>query len=253
MPLIDSHAHVNFDAFDDDRDDVYARARAAGVEAIVEVGVGLEGSRRAIARAQEVPMVHAAAGLHPTDVATWNDDWEPFLELVRTGAPKAVGECGLDYYWMKAEKETQADAFRAQLDLARDVGLPFIVHCRDAEADLIAILSDHGYARGVVHCFGGSADEARTLVELGLHVSFCGNVTYKNAKPLRAAARAVPVERLLLETDSPFLPPQARRGKRNEPAFVRYTAEFLAELKGVSFDELTETTTRNARALFDLQ
>ncbi len=253
MPhLIDSHAHTNFDRFDTDRDEMYARARAAGVQAIVEVGVGLEGSRAAVARARTEPMVFAAAGLHPTGLDTFEDDWAPFEELVRAGGIVAVGECGLDYYWMKAEKGVQDDAFRRQIRLAREVSLPFIVHCRDAEGDTLPILRDEGYCHGVVHCFGGDATQAATLVEMGMHVSFCGNVTYKKSDGLREAARAVPLSRLLLETDSPFQAPQKRRGKRNEPAFVEHTGRFLAELLDVSFDELATQTTANSRALFGL-
>jgi len=250
--LIDSHAHTNFDAFDEDRDRVYARAREAGVLAIVEIGVGLAGSRAAVARAAEEPMVFAAAGLHPTGLDTWTDDWADFEALVRGGGIVAVGECGLDYYWMKADEDVQAQAFRRQIRLARDVGLPFVVHCREAEEDLLPILREEGYSHGVVHCFGGDAAQAAALVELGMHVSFCGNVTYRKADGLRAAARAVPLARLLLETDSPFLAPQGRRGKRNEPAFVAETGRFLAEHFGVPFEELAATTTANARALFGL-
>ncbi|MHC4163958.1 MAG: TatD family hydrolase [Planctomycetota bacterium] len=254
MPeLIDTHAHTNFDAFDADRADVYARAREAGVRAILEVGVGLSGSRAAVERAAAEEMVHAAVGLHPTDLATFEEDWPPFEELVRTRDVTAVGECGLDYHWMTAPKEVQADAFRRQIRLACQMALPFIVHCREAEDDLIGILKDEAYARGVVHCFGGTRAQAEVILALGLRITFCGNVTYKKADGLREAARAVPLDRLMLETDAPFLPPQARRGKRNEPAFVHHTAEFLAELFGVPFEELAQRTTRNARRFFDLK
>jgi len=251
--LIDTHAHTNFDAFDDDRAEVYARAREAGVSTILEVGVGLKGSRAAVERAAAEEMVFAAVGLHPTDLATFEADWPPFEELVRQNDVTAVGECGLDYHWMTAPKEVQEDAFRRQIRLARQMALPFIVHCREAEDDLVPILRSEGYARGVVHCFGGTRAQAEAILALGLRITFCGNVTYKKADGLREAARAVPLDRLMLETDAPFLPPQARRGKRNEPAFVRLTAEFLAELHGVPFEELARRTTRNARRFFDLK
>jgi TatD DNase family protein len=153
---------------------------------------------------------------------------------------------------MTAPKEIQEESFRRQILLARDVRLPFIVHCREADEDVIRILGECGYTRGVVHCFGGTAEQATALVELGMHVSFCGNVTYKKNDAMRAAAKAVPLERLLLETDSPFLAPGKRRGKRNEPAFVVATAAFLASLKDVSVERLVERTTRNARELFGL-
>jgi len=247
--LIDTHAHTNFEAFDDDRGEVYARAREAGIVAIVEVGVGLEGSRRAVARAAEEPLIHAATGLHPTGLETFTEDWPAFEELARGGVT-AIGECGLDYHWMTAPKALQEEAFRRQVRLAHDLALPFIVHCREAEEDLIPILRDEGYARGVVHCFGGTRAQAEEILGLGLHITFCGNVTYKKAENLREAARAVPLDRLMLETDAPFLPPQAKRGQRNEPAFVRFTAELLAELKGVDLDALARKTTANARRFF---
>ncbi len=252
LEYIDSHAHINFDAFDDDRAAVYQRARQAGITAIVEVGVGLDGSRKALARAAEEEMVFAAVGLHPTELDRFDEQWDEFEELVRTAAPAAVGECGLDYYWMKAPKEKQAESFRRQLELARDVGLPFIVHCRDAEDDTIAILREVGYSHGVTHCFGGTRAHAEQVLDLGLHISFCGNVTFRKNTQAQEAAKAVPLDRLLLETDSPFLSPEGKRGKRNEPSHVVFTARFLAELMDVELHTLAETTTANARRLFDL-
>jgi TatD DNase family protein len=253
VELIDTHAHTNADAFDADRDAMYDRARAAGIVAIVEVGVGLEGSRRAVAQARERAMVHAAAGLHPTGLDTFEEVWPAFESLVREGGVVAVGECGLDYHWMTAPKDLQAESFRRQIRLARVMELPFIVHCREAEEDLLPILLEEGYTRGVVHCFGGTRAQAEELLAMGMRVSFCGNVTYKKADALREAARAVPPEVLMLETDAPYLPPQAHRGKRNEPAFVAGTAAFLADLHGVALDALAAATTRNARAFFGLE
>lgn len=262
MEYIDSHAHTNFDVFDDDRNEVYARAAAAGLSAIIEVGVGLEGSRRALERAQNTEMVHAATGLHPTDLDDFDAQWPEFEALVRGGGsvPEhlvAIGECGLDYHWMKAPKDKQDRAFRLQLDLARDVDLPFIVHCREAEDDLIEVLksgceSNSVVPNGVVHCFGGTADHARAIIDLGLHISFCGNVTYKKNEGFREAAKVVPADRLLLETDSPFLAPGKKRGKRNEPAFVTETASALASLRDVPLTELVRHTTANTKRLFRL-
>jgi TatD DNase family protein len=253
LELIDTHAHTNFDAFDGDRGDVYARAKAAGLCAIVEVGVGLEGARGALKRAASEDFVYAAGGLHPTGLDTFESDWPELERLIRTEDFAAVGECGLDYHWMKAPKERQEEAFRRQVNLARRMSLPYIVHCREAEGDVLRILRDEGYPRGVVHCFGGTRAEAEEFLALGLRVTFCGNVTYRNAEKLREAARAVPLDRLMLETDSPFLPPASRRGKRNEPAFVAETAAFLADLHGVAVEDLARVTTRNARLFFDLK
>jgi len=252
MEYIDSHAHTNFDAFDDDRAEVYERARAAGLTAIIEVGVGLEGSRKALERARSTPMIHAATGLHPTDLDHFEDQWPEFEALVRSGGMLAVGECGLDYHWMTAPKELQEESFRRQIALARDVGLPFVVHCREADYDVIRILGDAGYTRGVVHCFGGDAAQAEALLELGMHISFCGNVTYKKNDSFREAARVVPIERLLLETDSPFLAPGKQRGKRNEPAFVVETAAYLASLEEVPLEDLVARATANTRDLFKI-
>jgi TatD DNase family protein len=252
VEYIDSHAHTNFDVFDEDREEVYARATAAGLSAIIEVGVGLEGSKRALERANSTAMVHAATGLHPTDLDDFDAQWPEFEALVRGGGMVAVGECGLDYHWMKAPKDKQERAFRLQLELARDVDLPFIVHCREAEDDLIEVLESGCFANGVVHCFGGTADHARRIVDLGLHVSFCGNVTYKKNEGFREAAKVVPADRLLLETDSPFLAPGKKRGKRNEPAFVLETAAALASLRDVPLIDLVNDATTNTRRLFRL-
>ena len=254
MPeFIDTHAHTNFDAFDEDRGEVYARARIAGVSTIIEVGVGLEGSRAALDRARELSMIRAAAGLHPTGLERFEEEWPEFEALVRSNDLTAVGECGLDYYWMKAPEDLQAEAFSRQIRLARQMSMPLIIHCRDAEEDLIGILSRERFERAVVHCFSGTADQARRLLDLGLHLSFCGNVTYKKNLSAQEALAVVPLDRLMLETDSPFLSPVPRRGKRNEPAHIVHTAGFLAERKGVSLEELAATTTRNARAFFDLK
>ncbi|MGQ0613879.1 MAG: TatD family hydrolase, partial [Planctomycetaceae bacterium] len=250
---IDTHAHTAFEAFDEDRAEVYARARAAGVVAIVEVGVGLEGSKAAVALAARETMVHAAVGLHPAYPDGFDRDWAEFEALVRTTDVAAIGECGLDYHWMKAPKEAQQRAFRAQIGLARQMALPYIVHCRDAEEDLLDLLLEEGYPRGVVHCFSGTRDQAARLVAAGMRLSFCGNVSYPRNSALREAVHAVPLDRLLLETDAPFLPPQGRRGGRNEPAFVVETATLLAGIYGVTPEELARRTTANARRFFDLK
>ena len=205
-----------------------------------------------LARANEVEMVHAATGLHPTDLDAFEEQWPDFEGLVRAGGMVAVGECGLDYYWMKAPKELQEESFRRQLALARELALPFIVHCREADDDLIRILDEVGYAHGVVHCFGGNAAQAQALLDLGMHISFCGNVTYKKNDTFREAARVVPLDRLLLETDSPFLAPGKRRGKRNEPSYVVETAAYLASLKDVPVEELVTRATSNTKELFQL-
>lgn len=250
---IDSHAHTAFPEFDADREAMYARARDAGVRAIVEVGVGLEKSRRAVEMARKWPILRPAVGIHPIEAATYPRDWDALEELVRGEDVIAIGECGLDYYWMKAPKERQEECFRRQIELARQSALPYIVHCREAEEDLLRILADTRYARGVVHCFAGSRDQAERILALGLRISFCANITYRKNEALREAARAVPLDRLMVETDAPFLAPERLRGKRNEPANVPILGEFLASLHGVPVEELARRTTANARRFFDLK
>jgi TatD DNase family protein len=253
VELIDTHAHTAFEAFDADRAEAYRRAREAGVAAVVEVGVGLEGSRRAVELARNEPLLRPAVGLHPAHPDAFERDWPEFEALVRREDVVAVGECGLDFHWMRAPREVQERAFRAQIGLARRMSLPYIVHCRAAEEALIAVLAEERYPRGVVHCFSGTPDQAERILALGLRISFCGNVTYKTNAALRETARVVPLDRLLLETDAPFLPPRSRRGERNEPAFVAETAAFLAKLHGVPLEELAKRTTANARRFFDLK
>lgn len=250
---IDTHAHTFFEAFDGDREAVFQRARDAGVSAIVEVGVGLDGSRKAVDLARRYDILRPAAGIHPTRASTFPRDWDEFEALVRDNDVVAIGECGLDYHWMESPKEHQAELFRRQIHLARQMALPYIVHCREAEEDLIAILGEEAYPRGIVHCFAGTPEQAERLVALGLAISFCGNVTYRKNTVMQKSARAVPLDRLMVETDAPFLAPEGQRGRRNEPAFVARTGEFLAGLHGVGVEEFARRTTLNARRFFDLK
>lgn len=254
--MIDSHAHLFFDAFDEDRDQVLVRAREAGVTAIINVGIDAATSQAAVDLALRHEDLHATAGLHPTSRVPDRDaELESLARLIRTHRRTivALGEIGLDYHWKDVAAEEQRPRLRAQLDLALDSGLPVVIHCRDAMSDLLACLeSAPSLPPGVFHCFAGGPDDARRVLDLGFQISFAGNVTYPKAVDLQTVAREVPPERLLLETDSPFLPPQPRRGRRNEPAFARYTLEFLAGLHGLSAADLERITTGNATHLFDL-
>jgi TatD DNase family protein len=254
--MIDSHAHLYFDRFDEDRATVIERAHAAGVREVINVGIDLATSQQAIALARQHPGMYATVGLHPT---TPVDNLEHEVTALRSLAQEeasavvAVGEIGLDYYWKEIAPELQRPKLRLQLDLARDLGLPVIFHCRDALADLFEVLeSQPDLPPGVFHCFSGDANDARRALGLGFHISFAGNVTYPKATELQSAASVVPAEKLLLETDSPFLPPQKRRGKRNEPAFLPLTRDFLAELKGLEGDALATLATATTRRLFGL-
>jgi TatD DNase family protein len=257
MKLIDSHGHVDGAEFDADRDAVLARARAAGIERLVTVGTGpsLAQIGRAVALAEREPDVVAAVGVHPHDAARIAPDWWPALEeLARRPRVVAVGETGLDYYYDHSPKDAQQTAFRAHVALARRVGKPVVCHVRDAHADTLAILRDEGAAEvgGVIHCFTGGPDDARAYVALGMHVSFSGIVSFKTADAIRAAVAEVPLDRILIETDCPYLAPVPMRGRRNEPAFLVHTAAVVARAAGVPVEVLAEATVVNTSRLFRL-
>jgi TatD DNase family protein len=257
VELIDSHAHVDGPEFDADRDLVLARARAAGVRRIVVIGaVGdIASAERAVALAERDPDVFATIATHPHDAAQLTEAWWAVHErLARHPRVVAIGETGLDFYYDHAPREAQAEAFRRFVALARAVGKPVVCHVRDAHAEARAILAEAGAAEvgGIIHCFTGTPDDAAAYVELGFHVSFSGIVTYKNAQDLRDAVPLVPRERLLIETDCPYLAPVPRRGKRNEPGFLPHTAEVVARCAGISFDDLAAATTANAARVFGL-
>ena len=255
-PLIDTHAHVDFDRFDADREAVFDRARGAGLVSLVNVGVGPEGSRRSVAMAKERKGVFATAGIHPHDAAALDDAGRAEIEgLLRSGNCVGVGECGLDYFRNLSPKEDQERVFRWQVGLARELDLTLVVHCRDAYPDLLRILGEEaarGPVRGVMHCFSGGVEEARASLDLGFFVSFSGVITYPNAQKTREAAKAVPLDHTLVETDCPFLAPQPQRGKRNEPSFVVHAAEELAKVHGARLEAIGAATTAAARAAFRL-
>ncbi len=259
--MIDSHAHLDDPQFDADRQAVIARSAAAGVEAVVCVGTTLESSRAAVRLAETHPEIYAAVGIHPNSCAeAARDDWDQIAALVEHPRVVALGETGLDRYWDFAPLDLQIDYFRRHLQLGRQCGLPVIIHCREAAADLIPLLqlaAAAGPLRALLHAFSGDVAMAAKCLELGLSISFAGNVTYKNKKfqPLRAAAAAVPADRILIETDSPYLTPEPWRGKqpRCEPALVVHTAANLAELRHVPLEQLAAQTAANARRLFNLK
>jgi TatD DNase family protein len=254
MPLIDTHAHINQKEFNADRDEVIGRAQAAGVEAIVAVGVTALTSEVVCNLAEHHTGVYAAVGIQPNYTAEAElGDWNRIVALVNRPRVVAIGETGLDRYWKDAPIEVQRDYFDRHLRLSQERDLPFIVHMRDCEADILEMLREahrRGPLRGVMHSYTGSAEGAAECVSLGLYISFAGMVTYKKSDELRAVAAAVPDDRILVETDSPYLSPEPLRGKRNEPSNVVHTARRLAEVRGQKFEMLSELTTRNARALF---
>jgi TatD DNase family protein len=222
----------------------------------VNVGVGPDGSRRSVELASTRKGVFATAGIHPHDAGTLDDAGRAAIEgFVRSGRCVGVGECGLDYFRNLSSKEDQERVFRWQIGLARECDLPLVVHCRDAYPDLFRILGDEcarGGVRGVMHCFSGGVEEARRSLELGFFVSFSGVITFPNAGKTREAAKEVPLDRTLVETDCPFLAPQPERGKRNEPAFVVHAADALAKVHGARIEDVAAATTAAARAAFRL-
>lgn len=291
MIFIDSHCHIDGEQFDEDRDDVVARAKAAGVAAMLNVGTGDPHSddfRRAVAVAERYENVFASVGVHPHDAKLYDDAAESHLiELASHEKVIAWGEIGLDYYYDHSPRDVQREVFIRQIRTAKSLGLPIIIHSRDADEDTVEILAEEfstpadiakpladgsqltadgcnlessyqpsAISRkkrpGIMHCFGGTPEMAKACLELGFLISFAGNVTFKKAENLREAARVVPLDRLLVETDCPFLTPVPFRGKRNEPVFVVHTAKFLADLYSVSPAAIAEHTTRNFLDLFKL-
>ncbi len=252
--FVDTHAHLDDEAFRDDVADVVARSLEAGVGRIITVGCDLATSRAAVGLAERFPAVWAAVGVHPNSAAGW--DGSPLGELeslLRHPKVVAVGETGLDHHRDHSPRDRQMAAFTDQLDLATGLGLPVILHARESNRQVIEALRSRNRSwRGVMHCFSGDVREARESLDLGLRLSFGGPVTYPNASLLRDAVRALPIESFLLETDAPYLPPQARRGQRNDPSSIPVIAGRAAELKGLSLDDVARVTTRNARELFGL-
>jgi TatD DNase family protein len=263
MRLIDSHCHLNFNAFDEDRLDVIARAKAEGVVAFINPGTNLQDSRQIIALAEEIPELYAAVGVHPNDAAAF--DQAALAQLRELAAhPKvvAIGEIGLDYYWDEAPRPVQRRVFEQQLALAKEIGKPVIIHQRDSAADTMDVLRQwaadgthpvDGHHPGLVlHSFSGDQAMAEEAIDLGFYIGLSGPVTFKNARDLPDIVAALPPERLLVETDSPFLSPHPFRGKRNEPARVKLVAEKVAELQNLPFDEMSRRLTENTISLFKL-
>ncbi len=253
--LIDTHAHLDAHEFDVDRDSVIARARETGVEYIVAIGTTVESSRAAVSLAEQYDCVYAAVGVHPHDI---KDAPPQSSEALRVLAqhPKVVayGEIGLDYYYEHSPREDQKKQFRIMLREAREFKLPVIIHDRDAHEDVLQILSEEWSPGlgGVIHCFSGDPAMARKVIEMGFHISIAGPVTYPKADVLREVVRQIPIEHLLIETDAPYLAPQPMRGKRNEPAYVSHTAEAIAQIKGLSRDDVARITSYNAMQLFGI-
>ena len=254
MTLIDSHCHLNYPGLVERQDEVLAAARARGIAGFLNISTRQAEWADIIATAEREPDVWATVGVHPHE-ADAHPDLGAAALIDAAAHPKviAIGECGLDYFYDKSDRAAQRERFSAHIDAARATGLPLVVHTRDAEDDTAAMLTDamgKGGVTGVLHCFTSSEALARTALDLGFYISLSGIVTFKNAKDLQGIAKIVPADRLLVETDSPFLAPVPNRGKTCEPAFVADTATFVAELRGVSNEDLAATTTANFFSLF---
>lgn len=253
--LIDTHTHLDFQQYDADRELVIERAKDAQVKALLCIGIDLPTSRQAIAIAEHHPNLFATVGVHPHDARSFTgEDLEQLHELVQHPKVVALGEVGLDYYRKLSPLDTQRRIFRVFLDWAKQTDLPLIIHTREADEDIITILRERARTgwRGVFHCFSGDQRMADKVLDLGFLISFTGSITFHNSRSVEVV-KHVPIEKLMVETDSPFMTPVPHRGKRNEPAFVNYVAQKMAELKGLPYDDVARITSQNAIDLFGLQ
>ena len=252
--IFDTHAHYDSNGFSADRDEVLAALPAAGVGLVVNPGCDVESSRVAVALAEKYPHVYAAVGIHPGDCDGCTDaDIAAIRELAKHPKVVAIGEIGLDYYWKdNAPKEFQQEIFRRQLELALELDLPVIVHDREAHGDTMAVVREYPGLRGVFHCFSGSPEMAEELVKMGWYLGFDGPITYKNARKSPEVVEVTPLDRIVVETDAPYLTPEPFRGKRNDSTRLHYVVEKLAEWKSITPEEMEAITTENGKRLFGL-
>lgn len=263
MIFVDSHCHIDGAEFDADREEVIKRAENAGVKMMLVVGTGdatnIENFTRVVELAGKHENIYVSIGVHPHDAKTFDADSERRLVELAKSNRKVIawGEIGLDFYYDHSPRDLQKDVFRRQIRIARELDLPIIIHSRDADDETVGILneecSSENFRGGIMHCFGGTAEMAKELMSIGFLISFAGNVTFKKAENLREAARIVPLEKLLIETDCPYLAPIPFRGKRNEPMYVVETAKFLAEFYKVDLEKLAEQTTKNFTGFFRIK
>lgn len=253
--LIDSHAHLDDKRFDKDRDEIIKNLKNNDVSIVINPGADLASSIKAVDLAQEYENIYAAVGIHPHDAKTMDDDTiEVLKSLLKKDKVIAVGEIGLDYHYDFSPRDIQRKWFREQIKLAKEFNLPIIVHDREAHKDVYDILKEEqdGTLRGVLHCFSGSVEMAKEYIKMGFYISFAGPVTFKNAKTPKETVKSIDINRILIETDSPYLTPHPHRGKRNEPLYVRYVAAMIAELKGLTIEEVARITAENTKRLFGI-
>lgn len=249
--LFDTHAHLNDDRFSLDRDEIISSLNSNGVGAYCEIGFDMKSSADAVKLAQKYDFVYAVSGVHPHDSKDMTEGDIPHLkELLANPKTVALGEIGLDYYYDNSDRPIQREWFARQLDVAREVNMPVVIHSRDAMADTIDILKAYGKGDGIIHCYSGSKESAKILMDMGYYISFAGPVTFKNASTALEVIAYVPMDRLLIETDSPYLAPVPYRGKRNCPVYVAEVAKKVAAIKGISFDEVADITFQNAKKVY---
>jgi len=252
--LFDTHAHMNDPAFDEDREEMILGLYDKGVETVMNVGCCLDSSRDCIAMAEKYPFVYASVGTHPDAADEVNEEViETYRKMLEHPKVMTIGEIGLDYYYETIPREIQQKAFRLQMELARQTGYPVIVHERNAHDDGMRIVKEFKNVTGVFHCYSGSAEMARQLVDMGWYIGFTGVLTFKNARKAVETAERIPLERIVLETDCPFMAPEPFRGKRNDPGYLYRMAERLAEIRGITVEEVHAVTTENAKRLYRMQ
>ena len=250
--LFDTHAHLNDPAFDPDREELMESFASAGVSLVMNAGCSLESSRDIVQMAEKYPWLYASVGSHPDSADEVNEAvLEEYRKLCKqSDKVKAIGEIGLDYYYEDIPREIQQRAFRLQMELAKELDMPVIVHERDAHNDGLAIVKEFPTVKGVFHCYSGSAEMARQLVNLGWYIGFTGVLTFKNARKAVETAASIPLDRIVLETDCPFMAPEPFRGKRNQPGYLYRMAEKLAEIRGISLEEVHAATLENGKRLY---
>jgi TatD DNase family protein len=254
--LVDSHAHLEMPDFKRDLEQVIRRAKESGVGYIFTVGTEKKDWKRALEIADSHPSIYAILGVHPHNAKEIDDQTYPTLrELCRSGKVKAYGEIGLDFFRNLSPRDIQLKGFREQIALAKEVGLPIVVHDREAHQETLEILKSEKVEEcgGIIHCFSGDYEMAKACIDMGFHISIPGSITFKNAEGFREIVKRIPLESLLVETDAPFITPEPFRGKRNEPSYVRYTAQKVAEIKKISFERVAEVTTENALRVYRLK
>ncbi|MFL0266553.1 TatD family hydrolase [Candidatus Clostridium radicumherbarum] len=254
LNIFDSHAHYDDESFNEDRETVIKELKAKGIVGVLNCGASLEGARASVKLADTYDFFYAAVGIHPEDANSFNDSVLAELrEMAKNEKVRAIGEIGLDYYYEEnPPRDIQKSVFKAQMQLAKELNLPVVIHDRDAHGDTLNILKEFTEVKGVLHCFGGSTEFARECVKLGYYIGFTGVVTFKNAKKIIDVAKEVPLERILVETDCPYMAPVPYRGQRNRSDFIKYIIEKLSELKGISEEEIAAATINNVKRMLKL-